>query len=148
MSDEEEPKIIIDEDWKAQVERERSEATSLAEEPEAPEGDLAAQLKEAGLSPFDYLVSTFAAQTMMALGLVAQEDQEKVMVDLDTAHHLIETLMMLKEKTAGNLTDKEDSNLNEAVTELQKVFALRAQQAQEASLDQPGIDPNPSILDR
>lgn len=148
MGEEEAPKIIIDEGWKAQVEREREEAAKVPEVPEVPEGDLAAQLEEAGLSPFDYLVSTFAAQTMMALGLVAEEDQQKVIVDMDTAHHLIDTLMMLKEKTAGNLTEKEDANLSEAISELQRVFAVRAQQASEASLNKPGMDPNPPFLDR
>ena len=141
MADAEEPKIIIDEGWKAQVEREREEAQHVPEEPAEPVDELA----EAGLTLFDYLVSTLAAQTMMSLGLVAEEGQEKVVVDLGTAHHLIDSLMMLKDKTAGNLTEDEDKNLNEAISELQRVFAARAQQAQQAQQTQ-GIDPNPPGL--
>ncbi len=142
---EEEPKIIIDEGWKAQVEREREEAVKSAGEP-ADEADQ--ELAEAGMSLFDYLVSTLATQTMMALGLVAEEGQEKVVVDLATAKHLVDSLMMLQEKTSGNLTEDEDKNLKEAVSELQKVFAARVQQAREAAMKQPGIDPDPPELNR
>ena len=142
---EEGPKIIIDEGWKAQVEREREEALKPVEK-SADEAD--PELAEAGMSLFDYLVSTLAAQTMFSLGLVAEEGQEKVVVDLGTANHLIDSLMMLREKTKGNLSEDEEKNLNEAVSELQRVFAARAQQAREAALQQPGIDPNPPELDR
>ena len=142
---EEEPKIIIDEDWKAQVEREREEAERQAEEAPQDAGD---ELTEAGMSLFDYLVSTLAAQTMISLGLVTEEGQDKVVVDLGTANHLIDSLMMLREKTQGNLTADEEKNLGEAIAELQRVFAARAQQAREAAMQKPGIDPNPPELDR
>ncbi len=142
---EEEPRIIIDEGWKAQVEREREEALKHAEIA-TEESDQ--ELAEAGMSHFDYLVSTLAAQTMISLGLVAEEGQEKIVVDLGTANHLIDSLMMLREKTKGNLTEDEEKNLNEAIAELQKVFAARAQQAREAAMQQPGIDPNPPELKR
>lgn len=142
---EDEPKIIIDEGWKAQVEREREEA---AKEAEKPEDEAVDELSETAMSLFDYLVSTLAAQTMFSLGLVAEEGQEKVVVDLGTANHLIDSLMMLREKTQGNLTEGEEKNLNEAVSELQRAFAARAQQARETAMQQPGIDPNPPELER
>ena len=100
------------------------------------------------MSLFDYLVSTLAAQTMLSLGLVAEEGQDKVVVDLGTANHLIDSLMMLREKTKGNLTADEEKNLTDAVSELQRVFAARAQQARETAMQKPGIDPNPPELDR
>lgn len=141
-----EPKIFIDEDWKAQVEREREQAR----EKETEEGGKGPdeELEEAGLSLFDYLVSTLAAQTMMALGLMAEEGQKQVYVDLGAARHLVDSLVMLREKTKGNLTEDEQKNLDEAVSELQRVFAVRAQQVREAQLNKPGIDPNPPELDR
>ncbi len=142
---EEEPKIIIDEGWKDQVEREREEVKKQAEGTAEEAGD---ELAEAGMSLFDYLVSTLAAQTMFSLGLVAEEGQDKVVVDLGTANHLIDSLMMLREKTQGNLTADEAKNLSEAIPELQRVFAARAQQAREAAIQKPGIDPNPPELDR
>lgn len=143
-----EKKIFIDEDWKSQVEREREQARAPKDTSQAdaavPEGE--EDLKQAGLTLFDYLVSTLAAQTMMALGLVAEEGQTQVMVDLGGARHLIDSLMMLREKTNGNLTADETANLNEAISELQRVFAVRATQVREAQLKRPPIDPNPPFL--
>ena len=134
------PEIIIDEGWKAQIERERSEQRV---EPKAAESAEEAR-EEEGLTVFESLLSSLAAQAMMALGLVTPEGEEKVMVDLGFAQHMIATLMMLQEKTKGNLLKQEEEALNEAVAELQKVFAMRAQQFQEASQNQ-GRGPGPVV---
>ena len=142
---EEEPKIIIDEDWKSQVERERSAEVENESAAEAKPED---ELTEAGLTLFDHLISTLAAQTISALGLLAQEGQERVVVDLNYAKHVIDSLMMLREKTKGNLSKDETKNLDEAISELQRVFAARATQSHEAALNKPGIDPDPSILNK
>ena len=91
---------------------------------------------------FGSLVAGLAAQTMLALGLMAPADSQEVMIDIAQAKQLIDTLMMLREKTKGNLTDTEDGQLTEAISELQRVYVARAQQAQEATLQQAGIDPN------
>ena len=58
---EEEPKIVIDEGWKAQVEREREEADQKVEKPKVEAAD---EHSESEMSLFDYLVSTLAAQTL------------------------------------------------------------------------------------
>ena len=122
---EEKPEIFIDEGWKSQVEREKAESEEQTQkEAEAPRQDF---------TPFDHLISTLAAQTMMALGLLAPEDQTQVTIDLDHAKFTIDTLMMLREKTKGNLSEAEESNLKEAISELQRVFASRVQQAQQAA---------------
>jgi hypothetical protein len=139
------PKIIIDEDWKSKVDREREEAREKSDK-ELSKGATKSELQEADLTLFDYLVSTLAAQTVMALGLAAEEGQKQVYVDIGAAKHLIDSLVMLREKTKGNLTQDEDANLNEAIAELQRVFAVRATQVREASLKRPGIDPNPPNL--
>jgi hypothetical protein len=137
-------KIFIDEDWKSKVEREREQTRHEVED--SPQAGADDDLKEAGMSLFDYLVSTLAAQTMMALGLVAEEGQTQVMVDLGAAKHMVDSLMMLREKTKGNLTADEEANLSEAISELQRVFAVRATQVREAALKRPPIDPNPPFL--
>ncbi len=143
-----EKKIFIDEDWKSKVEREREEVRHHIEEAPKAGTEAAAdeELQEAEMSLFDYLVSTLAAQTMMALGLMAEEGQTQVMVDLGAAKHMVDSLMMLREKTKGNLTADEEANLSEAIGELQRVFAVRATQVREASLKHPSIDPNPPFL--
>ncbi len=136
-----EKKIFIDEDWKSQVEREKTMAAQPPAAPApAPTGE--APLED-DLTLFEGLVSGLSAQALYALGLVAQEDQQQVMVDLGMAQHLIETLGMLKEKTAGNLSPRESDDLTQALGELQRAFAVRVQQVQQAQTQQP--PPNISL---
>ena len=134
----EKPEIIIDEGWKAQVEKERSVEQLEPDTTEEQSGE------EQELTVFESLLSSLAAQTMMALGLVAPDAEEQVTIDMGFSQHMIATLMMLQEKTKGNLLEQEEHSLNEAVTELQKVFALRAQQIQEANQNQ-GLGPGPVV---
>jgi hypothetical protein len=135
MADDEK-KIIIDEDWKAQVEREKQEAEAQKTVSELKEE----QVEE--LSLFDNLVASVSAQALMAMGLVGQENQVEVYIDLNVAKHMIDTLMMLREKTEGNLSDDEVRNLAEAIGELQRVFAVRVQQAQETAASPPSSEPD------
>lgn len=141
-----EPKIIIDEDWKSQVQREKEEAQKAAEtqEPghEADEGaehDHDHEHEEA--NPFLSLVHSLAAQCMLALGVIAPRDAKQVTVDIEQARYIIDTLMMLREKTKGNLTPEEEGFLTEALAELQRGYVVRAQQVQEAAFRNAGIDP-------
>lgn len=122
----ENPEIIIDEGWKAQVEREKQTAAEQSEEPAAAEGES----EEYELTVFDSLISGLAAQTMVALGLTGEEGQQ-VQVDMAYAHHLIATLKMLRDKTEGNLEDGEKANLDEAIGELHRVFMIREEQIRE-----------------
>ena len=123
------PEIFIDEGWKDQVEREK-ESLEVAQPKENAEAEF---------TLFDELVSTLSAQTLFALGLMVQEGQAQVTVDLDAAKHMIDTLMMLRDKTANNLSPEESTSLDQAISELQRVFAARIQQAQQAGA---AIDPS------
>ena len=64
MADDE-SRIIIDEDWKSQVQREKEEAKKSSDEKPAEDGD--SDQEEA--SAFTMLVTTLGAQALMALGL-------------------------------------------------------------------------------
>ena len=133
MSDDK-PEIFIDEGWKSQVEKEKQQAadqaTTSPEKADAPaEGD-------PNFTIFDQLISGLAAQTMVALGLTGEEGQQ-VQVDLGYAHHLVTTLITLQEKTAGNLEEGEAANLEEAIAELTRVFAIREDQIKEMQEKQP-----------
>ena len=123
------PEIFIDEGWKNQVEREKELLEVVP-----PKENAVAEF-----TLFEELVSTLSAQTLFALGLMVQEGQAQVTVDLDAAKHMIDTLMMLRDKTANNLSPEESTNLEKAISELQRVFAARIQQAQQAGAD---IDPS------
>lgn len=119
MTDEnqsEEPKIIVDDDWKAQVEKEKEELASKASEPEpAPE----MELPEAS---FLVLMSTLGSQAMSCMGLLPDPVSGKPNVNLPMAKHFIDTLAMLKEKTEGNLTEEEAAHLRDALHQLRMVF--------------------------
>lgn len=130
MADDEQ--IFVDEDWKAQVEKERQAAEEAADE--AGEEEL--QPGELPEATFSALMGSLATQTMFALGVIAppgaQEDQ--VMVDLDQARFTLDMLQVLEAKTQGNLTDDESSQLAEARAELEQVYEARVQQFQEQNL--------------
>lgn len=149
MADEE-PKIFIDEGWKAQVQREKElarqksdEADASASSPEAASPGASDATGEAeGEEPTMYvaLLTSLAAQAMYALGMIGSPDQKQVMVDVGQAKYVIDTLMMLREKTKGNLTADEQANQTEILAELQRFYVYRAQQVQEQAMKQSGID--------
>jgi hypothetical protein len=146
-----EPKIFIDEGWKAQVQREKEEAakraTSAPEEAVSPlaaeaEVPLAEGDDEGPITAnFTTLIASLATQAMMALGVMAPPGTREVMVDLDAAKFSIDTLAMLQEKTRGNLTEEESAHLEEASVELERIFVARLQQFEEQALRNAGVDP-------
>jgi len=138
MADEEK-KIIIDEDWKSQVQREKEEARKKAEEQPEQEEKPAAAAEEAS---FEGLVSGLSMQAMIALGVLAPRDAKEVQVDLRGAKYVIDLLIVLRDKTKGNLTPEEQGYLAESLADLQQTYVLRSQQLQESALRQAGIDPN------
>ena len=77
---------------------------------------------------------------MYALGVIDPEGQEQVMVYLDQAKFLMDTLEMLKEKTKGNLEPEEEGMLTEVLSEWHRIFMIRAQQIQEQVMQQSGIN--------
>lgn len=124
----EEPKLIIDEDWKSQVEREREqlrkaqEAGSSATESEveqpsavkSPRGNRAGseepheehELPPAPPASFPLLVSMLGTQALMAMGQFGGHDPGSP-PRLDYAKHYIDLLGVLEEKTKNNLSSDE-----------------------------------------
>lgn len=151
MADEER-KIITDDDWKARVQREKEEAQRKAEAEksqasggEAESGTAGQEGQGGGESDdlFMSLLGSLVTQAMYALGMVPQQEgQQQVQVDITTAKQLIDMLIMLRSKTQGNLTSEESSQLDEAISELQRVFVTRQKQVQEAKLKQSGVNPD------
>ncbi len=118
-----EKKLIIDEDWKSQVEAEKEIARQEAED--KPTGE-PAQPDEAHapLPPADltFLVSTLYLQGALGLGLLPNPATNKPEVQLDQAQHAIDTLAMLQQKTEGNRTTDESEELQAALHELRLTF--------------------------
>ena len=112
----EERKIIIDEDWKSQVEREREQIQSKGE---APEQGVPGEIPEAS---FALLVTTLATQAMAAMGQIPDPSQDQPLVHLGLARHHIDTLAMLGEKTQGNLDAEEAQMLEQVIHQLRMLF--------------------------
>ncbi len=137
-----EPKIFIDEGWKAQVQREKelAEEQARATAGTEPDGEDAEQ-EEKG-TPFMMLVNSLATQALFALGLITPPNSKQVYIDIEEAGFSIEMLLVLREKTKGNLEPEEEGMLAESISELQRAYAVRAQQVQEAALKNAGVHPN------
>jgi len=125
MSESETPKIIVDSDWKSQAQAEKERLAREAEKKaaERPAGGGAAPGGAPGgpegLPPADFnsLMGTLITQALMYLG--AFPDQEgRAMVSPEHAKFHIDLLAVLEEKTRGNISEQESSDLKRAVSEL------------------------------
>jgi hypothetical protein len=114
-----EKKLIIDEDWKKQARKEKEvlAAKEKQEHEEAaeqegegrgplPEGDLAA------------LISMLTTQALFSLGLLQVKGQDRREPDLELARYNIDMLQTLEAKTKGNLTEDEETVLQNTLSEL------------------------------
>jgi len=109
-------KIIVDEDWKAQVEAEK-QAAKAAAQAQRP----GAERRSKGPLPppsLSLLASSLGMQAMVAMGLVVGPDGEKPDIDLDEAKHAIDMLDVLWQKTEGNRTAEETAMLDHLLHEL------------------------------
>ena len=112
-----ESKIHIDEDYKAQVEREKAAATGAAPAesasaettPAETAGAAEPEMSGQALPPatLTTLLITLYSQAMLSMGLIPHPETGQPVVRLDEAKHLIDTLTMLEEKTHGNRTPEE-----------------------------------------
>jgi hypothetical protein len=131
MSDEQQgPKIIVDEDWKSQVQAEKEAAAKSDGEPGEAEAPDAAPRQHAptggvGAIPpatLDVLISSLAAQAMAAMGHLPDPREGHPVVRPDVAKHAIDMLGMLEEKTKGNRTPEESAMLEGILHELRMIF--------------------------
>lgn len=140
--DQEEPKIIIDEDWKSQVEAERDAAES---EPT----DQAGAETERTMPPanLELLAHSMAAQAVVSLGIAPDPMTGKAQVDLPTAKFHVDMLAVLEEKTAGNRTPDEEKVLSEALHELRMLYVTVSKSPEQfGSQDDGGEESGPSIV--
>ena len=144
MSDSEEPKIIVDEDWKSQVEKEKeqlrqSEADTSANaanpaEPEIPEAS------------FQILLATLGTQAMAMMGLLPNpEGGGNTQVHMPMARHLIDMIGVLEDKTKGNLTPEEANLLQENLHQLRMAYVAVSRQAESSADEASGTPPQSSI---
>jgi hypothetical protein len=125
MNDQEEtPKIIVDEDWKTQVEREKEALRNkehVDQSPDSKTGDGSTYPPPPPAS-FESLVSMLASQAMAALGLFADPMTGEAESNRPLAKFLIDTLGVLEEKTSGNRSDDESAHLRDALHHLRMIY--------------------------
>ena len=114
----EEKKIIIDEDWKEQAQKEK-EALAAEEENE--------DMENAGRGPlppgdFAALISMLMTQSLFAMGFLQVQGQDPREPDLEMAKYNIDMLQTLEEKTKGNLTDQEEKVLSDTLNQLRMAY--------------------------
>jgi hypothetical protein len=115
---EQEKKIIIDEDWKTEAQREKEK---LAAQEESQKKEAQEDQRPPGPLPkgnFAALISMLTTQALFALGLIQVKGQEERKPDLEMARYNIDLLETLQEKTKGNLTKEEEKVLKNTISEI------------------------------
>jgi hypothetical protein len=129
----EEPKIIVDDDWKAQVEREKamatgqpiveSEESAAASTPDQPVAYQSAEVPDAPPpATMETLVSMLFTQALAALGQLPGPDGKPSPVNKPFAKYFIDSLEMLGEKTKGNLSDDESKMISETLHAMRMAY--------------------------
>jgi len=145
------PKLHIDDDWKAEAQREKERlaAKSKPAGPGSGEGG-AGKPGSAGAKPssgggggmpkadFQTLLSTMVTQALFAMGAIPDPQTGQRLAHLDLARHHIDMLTVLEEKTKGNLTPEESDMLSTTLYELRNQYVQIAQMAREQALGAPG----------
>ncbi len=142
----EEKKIIIDEDWKTQVEAEKVQAESnLQESVEGSvEGDSASDgaHRDFPLPPADFttIVSMLATQAMLNLGTLPNPMTGKTDRNLPQAKHAIDLVEVLQEKTKGNCNPQEEAMLQNLLHELRMAY-VASQEQPIGEATEPAVEP-------
>ncbi len=122
----EEPKIIVDDNWKEQVQKEKEDA-KVEQEAEPAQGELPP-------ASFPILVSTLSTQALASMGYIPDPNGQP-MTNLPMAKHFVDTLAVLEEKTKGNLDEAEAGLLTETLHQLRLAF-VQASQAPDPAASQ------------
>lgn len=135
-----EPKLVVDTDWKEQVAREkelaaaskdaveqepadsRESETATSEVGADAQGGAKSELPPAPPASFEVLVSMLFTQAMAMLGHMPDPSSGETRVNKPYAKHYIDTLDMLGEKTTGNLSDEESKILSEGLHALRMAY--------------------------
>lgn len=136
-------KLHIDSDWKAQAQAEKERLSQQEAEREQKKAG-----GEGKMPPADFrgLVGLLASQAMMGLGMFGDRESGRVMVDLDGARFNIDLLGVVEEKTKGNLTEEESTELGQILQELRQRYVQIGQLVAQQMAGQgqtPGAESGP-----
>ena len=126
--DKEEKKIIVDEDWKAEAQKEKE---VLKKEEEIEHKAEEEQQEHPSLPDADFsgLISMITTQAYYAMGLIGTEQDKERPPDLAVAKYNIDMLGVIEEKTKGNITEEEAKVLKGALGQLRMIFVQLAEKS-------------------
>ena len=130
----EEPKIIVDSDWKEQARREKEEADRQVRE----------QQGQRGLPEPSILELVQMTVMQVSVGLGGMQDPgtgQMVPPNLPLAKHYIDLLEVLKNKTKGNLDEEETKVIDGTLHELRMVFVQIVTELGQAASQPPPATP-------
>ena len=119
----EQPKIIVDQDWKAQAQAEKEKLGKDAES-KAAQGPAGRDIPPAD---FAGLVNAMVTNILFSLGGFEDPQSGKRYVDLALAKHYIDLLNVLEDKTKNNLSDDEKKLLDNALYQTRMQYVQIAQ---------------------
>jgi cytochrome c-type biogenesis protein CcmH/NrfG len=115
----EEKKIIIDEEWKKEAQKEKEVLAAKEEAGKEKEGKTRrGSLPKGNLAA---LISMLVTQALFAMGALKMEGQEKE-PDMEMARYHIDMLETLAEKTKGNLSKEEQKVLDNTLYEVRMAY--------------------------
>jgi hypothetical protein len=101
----------VDESWKESVSKEKGTPVS--------------EVRENFPISFSAFVTSLGVQALIKIGEFEDPNSGKKEIDLEGARETIDLLLMLKEKTKGNLASEEEKLLNALIPDLQLKFVQR-----------------------
>lgn len=123
-------KLIIDEDWKREAQRDKDKLA--ANEAEAKKEEAAEEPRKGprGLPRGDLagLISMLTTQALFSLGLIQVRGEEGREPDLELARYNIDMLEAIEQKTKGNLTPEEQEMLTNTLSDLRMGYVNIANQ--------------------
>jgi Domain of unknown function (DUF1844) len=138
----EEKKIIIDEDWKSQVAAEKNAAEKEAAKQQPPKA--AAGSAEGPTGPMqmppaslEMLITTLVTEAMISLGQVPHPHTGEAVFQPEQAKYLIDTIDMLREKTAGNVTPDETELMVQLLHQLRMAYVQLTAAPRPSAIETP-----------
>lgn len=126
-------KIQIDDDWKAEAQREKENL--------AAEADAAAPAGIPAAASLAGLIDLLAMQAVASLGAMMGPGGERMPPNPEAAKHFIDMLQVLETKTKGNMTDDETKMLDTVLYELRVRYV---QSTSGGDVMPPGAGPAPA----
>jgi hypothetical protein len=137
-----EKKLIIDEDWKSQVQAEKEAAAKQEPTGEPASAGLSSSKSTGGQKPdqtstagtrdpadiqmppasLELLLTTLATEALVALGQIPHPVTGELHAHRNQAQYLIDTIDVLCQKTKGNLTPDEEHMIESVLHQLRMVF--------------------------